>query len=105
MEYQILERQTGNVKITNNAIFVPNVFPKQATSETNIITDLPWITSSLEPQITSDNSTTINIECLEESHPEPLTTKPSDPNSNTNLLNKKRRDNYKFIPENQPPSS
>ncbi|MBW0586747.1 hypothetical protein O181_126462 [Austropuccinia psidii MF-1] len=59
--YRILDRRTGNVKITHHARFVPNTLAKQINPEIDSITDLPRLTSDLEPQITNDNPIIIDI--------------------------------------------
>ncbi|MBW0530697.1 hypothetical protein O181_070412 [Austropuccinia psidii MF-1] len=56
----MLDRRTGNVKITHHGRFVPNTFPKQINPEADRITDLPRLTSDLEPQIMNDDPITID---------------------------------------------
>ncbi|MBW0559946.1 hypothetical protein O181_099661 [Austropuccinia psidii MF-1] len=104
-EYGILDRQTGKVKITHHARFVPNAFPKQATSETDRITDLPQLTSDLEHQITNDSLTTTKIECPRKDLPKSPTNNPLNMNPNTNTSKKKRGDHYEWISVNHPPKS
>ncbi|MBW0508264.1 hypothetical protein O181_047979 [Austropuccinia psidii MF-1] len=97
--YQILDRQTGNVKITHHARFVLNTFPKQINPEANRITDLPRLASDLEPHIT------INTVCPKDDHPKSPTNNSLSPNLNTNVPKDKRGDHYKWIPKNQPPAN
>ncbi|MBW0523598.1 hypothetical protein O181_063313 [Austropuccinia psidii MF-1] len=97
--YQILDRWTGNVKITHHARFVPNTFPKKTNPEVNRITDLPQLTSDLEPQITIDTVPP------KDNHPKSPTNNSLNPNLNTTVPISKRGDHYKWIPKEQPPAN
>ncbi|MBW0555456.1 hypothetical protein O181_095171 [Austropuccinia psidii MF-1] len=125
--YQILDRRTGNVKITHHIQYIPNVFPGKLSDPTNMKADQLQLITDLNQTLTTkpekENSPQrknfeIGSPTPSESNPEPDPIKnltevisskkkpPSlsrtDPEPDPNCLAEKSP-RYEWIPENKPP--
>ncbi|MBW0550457.1 hypothetical protein O181_090172 [Austropuccinia psidii MF-1] len=129
LAYRILDRRTGNVKITHHIKFVPNLFPGKLSNPTNMEADQLQLRTDLNqtlatkheegnppqknnlemgsPTPPESNLKPDPVEYLPEVIPSrakpPSLSRSDDPEPNPSRLTKGKSPRYEWIPENEPP--